>query len=168
MKPRHRPLLKLVALGLVLVIAWVALGRRRSDIEAQAPKDPRSILSRVWFDHYPAGRADDTQIWIFLGGGIGLYEKGSMYRASYDIFEFERQGSKLEIKFLHDEKDAATKFQVTSCDEKPPFDLCLTFDDPPRGPKKLYSWGDDDERDARVPWAKDAMNAAQALAKGAK
>src|SRR5262245_3447279 len=170
MKPRYRPLLKLFAVVLVFVIAWVALRRKpgADSHETLAPKDPRSVLSRVWFDHFPTGRADETQIWIFLSGGIALHEKGSTYKASFEIFEFERQGSKLVIKSLHDKKEITTKFEVTACDDKPEFDLCLALDDPPRGPKKMYSWGDDDERDSHVPWAKDKLTAAQALAKGAR
>ena len=130
-----------------------------------AAKDPRLVLGRVWLDRLPNGPRDDRELWVFLAGGIGIHEKGSWFRSTIEIFDFERQGGSLAITFLHDKSKARTKFTVASCDDKPPFKLCLMLDDPPRGPKKLYSFDDDDEMDRAMPWGKDELKLAEAKAR---
>src|SRR5689334_19824464 len=119
----RRPLLALLLVALVVFFAL----RRGSGDDGASPEDgnPRQILGRVWFDQYPEKRTDSIQIFIFLGGGIGIYETGSVWRSSFDIFDFERQGNKVNMTFLHDKKTAETKFKIAACDDKPPFDLCL-------------------------------------------
>jgi hypothetical protein len=122
--------------------------------------NPRAILNRLWFDKLPRRRSDETDMWIFFSGGIGLEDKGSYFRSTFDLFELERQKDSLDIVFLHDKKKAQTKFTVKSCDEKPPFDLCLVLDTPLKGVSKLYSWGDDDDMDRFVPWGSAAKRSA--------
>jgi hypothetical protein len=161
----------LVALGLTLGLGAVAVGAATTcalhhkggaaPAATQAAGSPRAILGRLWFDKYPEKRSDEVQFFLFLGGGIGLYEKGSMWRSSMDWFELERRGDVLDMKWLADGKTASSKFVVSACDDKPPFDLCLDFVDAPRGEKRWYGFGDLDDEAARVPWAKDVQRAAE-------
>jgi hypothetical protein len=167
----RRPLLALALVGGAVAAAsgaaWSALSSPASPTASpagEAADNPRLILGRVWFDQYPEKRTDDIQIWIFLGGGIGIWEKGSVYRASNDIFEFERQGDKIDMTFLHDKKRAQTKFTVHACDDKPPFDLCLDLADSPRGPKRWYGFDYGDDEAAHVPWSRAVRQAAEARA----
>jgi hypothetical protein len=129
-----------------------------ADDDAHAKADaydgnPRNILGRPWFDKLPQKRSDEADLWIFFAGGIGLEDKGSYFRSTFDLFELERQKDRLDIVFLHDKKKAQTTFTVKACDEKPPFDLCLVLHTPLKGVTKLYSWGDDEDMDRFVPWA---------------
>jgi hypothetical protein len=126
-----------------------------------ADGNPRLVLNRVWFDHLPEKPTEDVQLWLFFGGGVGVHEKGSAYRATTDVFEFERRGDHLALTFLHDKKGAETKFKVTACDEKPPFDLCLDLESSPRGPKRWYGFGNLDEAGQRVPWSQAVRRAAE-------
>lgn len=153
----------LAALALAPVAGGVALLAGGGAEEAPAA-NPRLILGRVWFDKYPEKRTEDVKILIFLAGGIGIYESGSAYRSSFDIFEFERQGDKVSLTFLHDKKSAETRFTVAACDEKPPFDLCLDLADSPRGPKRYYGFGDEDDMARRVPWGRAVLKAAESRA----
>ena len=73
--------------------------------------------------------------------------------------EFERRKDVIDLTFLHDKKSASTKFEIKSCDDKPPFDVCVTFEDAPRGPKTLYGFAYDDEMDRAVPWSRDILAA---------
>lgn len=168
MKPRtflalaaRRPLLALAAAIAAVWLAFTAIGALRTD---DASRNPRLILGRVWFDQYPEKRTDKTQVLIFLAGGIGIYESGSVYRSSFDIFDFERQGDKISLTFLHDRKTAETRFTITPCDEKPPFDLCLDFSDSPRGPKRYYGFGDEEDMARRIPWGRPLLKAAEVRA----
>jgi hypothetical protein len=141
----------------------VGIGARHfahGDEDAEiAARDPKQILGRVWFDHLPKNRSDDVTIAVFFGGGIGLYDKGSAWRSTIDVFEFERRKDVLDMTFLHDKKNSSTKFEIKSCDDKPPFDVCVTFDDAPRGPKTLYGFAYDDEMERAVPWSRDILAA---------
>jgi hypothetical protein len=157
----RRPLLALAALIAGVWLAVTAASALRGD---DASKNPRLILGRVWFDRYPEKRTDSTQVLIFLAGGIGLHESGSVYRSSFDLFEFERQGDKVSLAFLQDRKTAETRFTVTPCDERPPFDLCLDFTDSPRGPKRYYGFGDEDEMARKIPWGRPLLRAAEGRA----
>lgn len=156
---------KFAAVFAIAAVAFVTVRTCGSTTVQGDAKDPRQILGRLWFDQYPANRRDDIQFFIFLGGGIGLYEKGSAYRWADDIFEFERQRDVVTMTFLHDKKTARVKFEITKCDDKPPFDLCLTFDDSPRGPKRYYTFADEDDMAARLPWSRAALRAAEARSK---
>lgn len=127
-------------------------------------RDPKQILGRIWFDHLPKNRSDDVTIALWLAGGIGIYDKGSAWRSTIDVFEFERRKDMLDMTFLHDKKSATTKFTIKACDDKPPFDVCVTFDDAPRGPKTLYGFSRDDEMDRAVPWSRDIMQAEKSRA----
>jgi len=163
---RH-PLAVLFALLLTLVGgagAVVAASVGGDAEEAEEAANPRLILGRVWFDKYPEKRNEEVQVWIFLGGGIGIFESGSAFRSSFDVFEFERQGDKVSLSFLHDKKSAETKFVVRACDDKPPFDLCLDLMDSPRGPKRYYGFGDAEDMARSVPWGQAVLRAAEGRA----
>ncbi len=126
---------------------------------------PRDLLNRVWFDRLPERRTDDVTIGIFLGGGVGLFDTGSAYRASYEMFEFERRSADLDLVFLHDKKRGTVTYKVAACDDKPPFDVCLTLEGAPRGPKRLYGFSDDEDEAAKVPWSRELRESARARAR---
>jgi hypothetical protein len=157
----------LAALGLVAAIPAIAIGAgvaSHHDANDDANGSPRAILGRVWFDALPEKPTDDMNIWIWLGGGIGIHETGSFYRYGMDIFDFERQGDKVSMMYLHDKKKVETKFSIKACDEKPPFDLCLDLTNELGGRKRYYGFGANDEMEARIPWAKGVLRSAEARA----
>jgi len=153
------------------VLAGVVLGalalRGTSEVPASytAEAAPRDLLNRLWFDKLPEKRSDEITIAIFFGGGIGLFDTGSAYRATFELFEFERKATELDFLLLHDKKRATVKYTVKACDENPPFDLCLTLEGNPRGPKKLYGFAYDDDEATKVPWSRELREAAKAHVK---
>jgi hypothetical protein len=150
---------------LALSIAVVALLAGRTE-KNDALGNPRAVLGRVWFDAYPKKSTDNVQIWIWLGGGIGINETGSFWRTSFDIFEFERQGDKLSMVYLQDKKTVDTRFSIKACDEKPPFDVCLDLTNALGGHSRYYGFGDEEDMAARIPWAKTVLRSAEARAQG--
>ncbi|AKT38143.1 hypothetical protein [Chondromyces crocatus] len=164
---RH-PLTALCSLVLVVLLGAGALLAKTlggdTTTEASDAGSPRAILGRVWFDTYPEKPRDEVQIAIFLPGGIGIFEKGSAFRSAFEVFEFERQGDKVALTFLHDRKSAESKFTVRDCDEKPPFSLCLDLQDPLRGPKRYYGFGSADDMAREVPWGSAVLKAAESRA----
>lgn len=174
---------KLVVVSVLAIAgaAAIAILRRPSSDEAKervptasaetnddarpAAKNPRLVLGRPWFDAWPKRRSDIVDVWAFFGGGIGLEDKGSVYRSTMDFFELERQGKKLEILWLQDRSKQTVSFEIVECHDKPPFDLCLELSPPLRGKAKLYSWDDAADMDRHVPWAREWHASAEARAK---
>lgn len=166
---------KALAVGVLLAAAIGAIAVLRDDPRAapDAPpsasaKDPRQVLSRPWFDHYPKSRSEEVDLWWFSSAGIGVHERGSVWRSTIDFFDFERQSSKLDVTFLHDKKKQTVSFEVVACDDKPPFDLCLDVKEPLRGKKRFYSFAYDDEMDSHVPWARAWRSSAEARSRAVR
>jgi hypothetical protein len=113
---------------------------------------PRAILSRAWFDSYPEKATDTFTLAFYFSSGIGVYRTGSLYKVSSELFEFERRGKALDLVMLQDKKAATITFEVKACDDKPPFDLCLTLSQPVRGPKTLYGFAYEEDEAANLPW----------------
>jgi hypothetical protein len=159
----RKRLVRMVLIVAILgVLGWIAWNKWGP--QADTAGDPRLVLGRIWFDRLPKSRTEDVTVGIWFGGGIGLYDTGSAWRSTIDIFEFERRGDALDMTFLHDKKKSSVKFKITRCDEKPPFDLCLDLDNPPRGPKRLYGFSREDEGASKVPWSRDLFRAHQTRA----
>jgi hypothetical protein len=137
---------------------------RSQEIDPLKPINARAILSRAWFDKYPRSAKDEVKLWIYFAGGLGIYETGSAWKVSLEIFDFERQGDSVALEFLQDGKKASTKFSIATCDDVPPFDVCLTLVDPPRGPAKYYGFASDDEMNAHIPWARAMIDSARTAA----
>ena len=164
----RRPLLALGAVCAVpaLALALAAGVGAHGAADRDALGNPRAVLGRVWFDRYPEKLADEAQIWIWFGGGMGIHETGSYWRMSLDVFEFERQGDKLSMVYLQDKKTAETRVKITACDEKPPFDLCLDLTNALGGHTRYYGFGDADDMASRIPWSRGVLRAAEARVEG--
>lgn len=150
-------------LAVIVAIALLVIERcRPADEGVEADAAPRLLLNRVWFDKLPKRDTDSIDLWIFLSGGVALHENGSRYRGAFDFLDFERQGAKLDGKYLHDKKAFKTSFSVRSCTENPPFDLCLTLDDVDGKKVELYGFGSDEDMEQEAPRAKGFLAAAKA------
>jgi hypothetical protein len=133
--------------------------------------NPRTVLGRAWFDRFPDKATDEVDLWIWFGGGIGVHDKGSAWRATYDRFEFERQNDKLAMTYLQDKKSFDARFKVTRCNDNPPFDLCLDVSPPlpsSDGRTRYYGFGRRDDMESRIPSSKAEFEAAEVRARGAR
>lgn len=164
---RHHRRASLVALGvaLALLAAPFALVGPSDDAPAEDPAArPYLILDRVWLDRYPEEARDELKLWFWSSSGLGVYQQGSAYRFSIDVFDFSRNGRRLEMTFLQDEARARTRFQVAECDEAP-FDLCLTLDESPRGPRRYFGFSDHRAQEQALPWLSEVEARARAAAR---
>ena len=165
----------LVAAGLAIVALTgsVALGVHAFSSEAEpqgtedlshdvAGKNPRLLLGRLWLDKMPRRPTDNVDLWIFFGGGIGVHETGSRWDGRYEIFELERRGSVVDLTYLQTKKKVTTKFDIESCDDLDPFDLCLTLKDMPGGPLRLHGFDYGDDMDRAMPWGRATVESAKA------
>jgi hypothetical protein len=142
---------KWLVLILVLVLAylgWKYLWPRGDGQKLQArAEDPALLLDRVWIDSKPEKYTDYVHAALFLDyAPMGIFQKASAYHAIVEIFEFERSGNKVKMRFPQRDKRKRFSFKITACDDLPPFDLCLSLSKNPwGGPKQYYGLRDRDK-----------------------
>ena len=164
---RQRPTLALGPLALTAALGG-GLWHHHTTTEAARPVDPGLLLNRVWFDRLPEQPTQEFVRWAFLDGGYGFQGQGSSFRFNVDIVEFDRQSDKLKVTFLQDQKTVSTRFKIERCDDKPPFDGCLTFEQSPGGAKTFYGFLDEGDEQKNVPGAAAWRRSLPAQAAAAK
>jgi hypothetical protein len=141
--------------------AWLALplagltlyGACRALAPAERPaEDPALIANRVWVDSRPQKYTDYTQAMYVVGRSpIGIFEKASSYDLRMERFDYKRDGTTLRLHFPQSGRDAQLTFTIKSCQDLPPFDLCLELSDNPwGGPRKYYALSDQDDEEGAL------------------
>ncbi len=142
--------LALIVLLVIVYVGWKYLwpGGEAADRQARA-EDPSLLLDRVWIDSKPDKYTDYVHAALFIDDiPMGLFQKASAYHVILEIFEFKRSDNKVKVHFPQSDKKRQFSYRITSCDELPPFDLCLHINKHPwGGPKRYYGVREtDDER----------------------
>lgn len=146
-RQHRRASLVALAIGLALLaMPLVWLGSPSDEPTAR----PHMILDRVWLDRYPDEARTEIHLFYWSSSGLGVYQRGSAYRGSFDVFDFRRSGHELDLAFLQDDERASIRFSVEACDVAP-FDLCLTLAQSPRGPRRYFSWSDHRAAERALP-----------------
>ncbi len=128
-------LLVVAAVAIYGVVRW----RGHSSSETT---DERSIaLDRLWVDHMPQNPRDEINVWAALDDDrqpIGIFQKTSQWRGSFELFEFAAKGDKLEIIYPQTRDKESVRVKARACDESG-WEYCLVLDGASRGVKKYYS-----------------------------
>jgi len=150
---RSRTWLILLLILVLAAVAWWwfhrgAATERRAGVTRE---DPRLLLDRVWIDSKPERHTDYVQAMLMLSDApIGAFQKASAYHAEIELFEHHRDGAQVKLHFPQSDRTGRFSYQVSRCDELPPFDLCLTLSDNPwKGPRRYYGLSESDA-EARV------------------
>ena len=141
MKSSSTKWLVLILLLVIVYVGWKYLWPSGAETSNQArAEDPSLLLDRVWIDSKPDKYTDYVHAALFIDDiPMGLFQKASAYHVNLEIFEFKRDGKKVKVHFPQSDKKRQFSFKVSSCDELPPFDLCLTLSKHPwGGPKRYY------------------------------
>lgn len=147
---RH-PLASL-GLALLLPVAPLALWLAPARAPVVSPHNPSLLQERLWLDRLPDAPSDKFALWLFVDDGFGFFRQGSGFRFLVDVVEYQQKSDQLAVTILEDRRKKETRFSIRPCDEKPPFDLCLTFENAPLGPTKLYGFSDAEQAARRLPW----------------
>jgi hypothetical protein len=142
---KPRTLLIILILVLLAYLGWKYLWPKDDGGDREAQRDNAAlILDRVWVDSNPQKYTDYVQAMLMLSDiPMGVFQKASAYRVELELFEFTRKGHKVGLHFPQDERSGDFKFKIRSCDELPPFDLCLDLTrNPWKGPKRYYGLTD--------------------------
>jgi hypothetical protein len=119
--------------------------------EADA-EDPSLIQGRMWVEKVPANATDRVHgIVLVPVVGRGAFSNSSRYDLHVEVFQYERDGTKVKLEFPQSDKQAEFSYSIKKCSEGK-FNLCLDLDKNPwGGPKRYYGKrsGSDAELDAR-------------------
>lgn len=116
-------------------------GDDRSGSAALSTEHAReALIDRNWLDRWPASKDDRLHVYRFtpsMGGGV--YQDRTLFRGTFELFLFRTEGERLVIEFPDDGVRVDTRYRIERVDGPAPFDMRLTVDDSPRGPRVFYS-----------------------------
>lgn len=125
-------------LGLAAVAVLGMLVQRAAS--SSRPSHGKNILlERPWLDHLPKDEHDRYQALVFNEEGYGVSLQATAYTGQWELFVFKAKDGKLQVLFPNDRRRAETKYKVAKVEHRT-FDLQLTLEDTPFGPKTYYSW----------------------------
>ncbi len=146
-----RRALALAALAVASALVWRAWPRR-------VASDPSLVDGRLWVDSRPDKHTDYVHAVVFLSdANLGLFERASSYDRRLELFEMTRDSRTVKLTFPQTDRSATFTFSVRECDERKPFDLCLTLSSNPwGGPTAYYGFSrPEDEHEALGALARD-------------
>ena len=78
---------------------------------------------------------------------LGVFQRASAYRLELERFDHQVEGNRIALHFPQSGKRAKVTFRITSCNDVPDFDLCLTLDNKLwGGPLRYYGQRNPDRR----------------------
>jgi hypothetical protein len=129
------------AFVLVAALAASACSSSSSSRSTQvAPDEARSLLiDRNWMDRMPETERDRLHVYRFVPSmGGGVFQDRTLFKGTFELFSYKADGDKIVFD-LHETKDKVTSaYEIERVDGPAPFDLKLTIDDDPRGPKVYF------------------------------
>lgn len=107
---------------------------------AVAPAEAAALLTdRNWLDVWPADKDSRLHVFRFVPSmGGGVYHDRTVFQGQFELFTFDASGATIDFHFPHRGKRLRTGYKIERVDGPHPFDLRLTLDRSPRGPRVLY------------------------------
>ena len=97
------------------------------------------LVDRNWLDAWPDDKDDHLHVYRFtpsMGGGV--FQDRTVFKGTFELFTFEIDGDRLRFVMPHTGERVETRFRIEKVDGPEPFDLRLTLDRSPRGPRVYY------------------------------
>ena len=143
---KRKTILIILTILVLAYLAWRYLGG--GDARQQA-ESPDLAVNRVWVDSQPERYADKVNAFLMVDyAHLGIFQEASQYAGRFELFEYRRQGAKVELKFPQDGRAGGIEFTVSECSELHPYDLCLDMKENPwGGPTRYYGMRDEDSSD---------------------
>ena len=134
---------------LLLALTVTACGGRD---DALSPTDAARLLEdRNWLDVMPKNEHERLNVFRFtprMGGGV--YQDRTLFKGTFELFQYEVDGGKIEFKLPHTREVVRTTYRIRRTKEHRPFDLELTIDRSPRGPSRYFGFSDEKATEADV------------------
>jgi hypothetical protein len=99
----------------------------------------RLLVDRNWIDVWPKDKDDRLHVYRFVPSmGGGVFQDRTVFHGEFELFTFQVDGHTLELDLPHTGDTVRTRFRIERVDGPAPFDLRLTLDRDPRGPRVYY------------------------------
>lgn len=122
----------------VLFLAACGSDRTRNDTVSDG-EAARLLVDRNWVDVWPKDKDDRLHVYRFVPSmGGGVFQDRTVFHGEFELFTFAIDGDTLEIDLPHTGDTARTRFRIDRVDGPAPFDLRLSLDHSPRGPRVYY------------------------------
>jgi hypothetical protein len=129
-----------IHVGITVLVLSLLAACGRDEPDAIASKDARSLLeNRNWLDRWPRSKDERLHVLRFtpsMGGGV--YQDRTLFRGQFELFTYKVDGPKIIFLFPDTGERVASRFEIRPVDGPEPFDLQLTLDPAPRGPRVLF------------------------------
>jgi hypothetical protein len=136
---------RLLLFALVAGVAGSACSSRgRAPREVDAADAGRLLIDRNWIDEMPQSPKDRLHVFRFvpkMGGGV--YQDRTLFRGEFELFVFKAAKRELSFRFPDSGERYQTTFKIEEVDGPEPFDLRLTLERSPRGPRIYYGVRDE-------------------------
>jgi hypothetical protein len=123
--------------ALVLVLLAACSSDSRSSVsDGEAA---RILVDRNWIDVWPEDKDDRLHVYRFVPSmGGGVFQDRTVFHGEFELFTFEIEGDTLELVLPHTGDTVRTRFRIDRVSGPAPFDLRLTLDADPRGPRVYF------------------------------
>jgi len=140
MRSARRSVAVTVAAAALAAAALAACSSSHHAREVDAERAGKLLIDRNWIDVMPRQKEDRLHVFRFvpkMGGGV--YQDRNVYKGEFELFMFKAQKGELTLRFPDRSETYKTGFKIERVDGPEPFDLKLTLDRSPRGPRVYYS-----------------------------
>jgi hypothetical protein len=147
----------------LLLVAAAACSSSHSKTKTIAGDEARTLLiDRNWIDRMPETNRDRLHVYRFVPSmGGGVYQDRTIFKGTFELFMFEATDTELRMVLPETNDRVTVPYRIEAVDGPAPFDLRLTIDGDPRGPKKYYGIRAETDRDGHL-LAQDLQAAAAA------
>ncbi len=97
------------------------------------------LINRNWMDLWPETETEKLMVFRFvpeMGGGV--FQDRTLFKGIFELFTYEVKGGEIHFNLHYNKEKVSSKFRIERVDGPEPFDLKLTIDSSPRGPKVYY------------------------------
>jgi len=125
---------------LAVVVVAGCTGDAPSSRAVPTDQAPKLLIDRNWIDAWPEAHDDHLFVARFVPSmGGGVFQDRTVFQGQFELFVFHTHGDQLKVHLPHTGEHVDTKFRIERVDGPEPFDLKLTLDANPRGPRVYYS-----------------------------
>ncbi|HUQ05589.1 MAG TPA: hypothetical protein VM261_23965 [Kofleriaceae bacterium] len=125
----------------VLVLSQGACSRDASKRDAVPPDEATALLDqRIWLDKEPRSQTDQFHVLVFnRRQGSGVMQRGTIWKGHYEIFLYEAQKGRIDMKLPGSQKRVQTGFGIER-EKHGRADTKLTLERTPQGPTVYYGF----------------------------
>jgi len=147
-----------LAVPLVAVLGFLGFRWLGGPSVSTTDEPPTELFGRFWLESMPDKPTEYLHGTFFLEEqSVGIFQRSSAYDFHFELFQYDRDGAKLKVTFPQSDRTAKLSYAVKTCNDLPPFDLCLTLTDNPwGGPHKYYGFRDEHDEATHLPGLRDA------------